>query len=104
VQRIREIASKDQETEFNARLSLAEYLNAMGKRNEAINDLASLPTEAKSAGMNFLSLKARLAILKIQMQIGDHPLESRRELVLIRSDAQHAGFGLLLKQTKDLRL
>jgi eukaryotic-like serine/threonine-protein kinase len=105
VKRIQEIASKDQETEFNARLSLAEYLNAMGKRGEAINDLASLPTEAKSAGMNFLSLKARLAILRIQIQIGGRPLaELRKEATSIKTDAQHAGFGLLLQQAKDLRL
>ena len=105
VQRIQEIASKDQETEFNARLSVAEYLNALGKHDEAINVVASLPTEAKNAGMNFLSLEARLAILKIQIQTRGRPIaQLRKEVTSIKTDARHAGFGLLVKQAQSLSL
>ena len=67
VKRIQEIASKDPETDFNSRLSLAEYLKAVGRREEAIQKFTSLPAEAKSAGMNFLSLKARLVLVRLQI-------------------------------------
>lgn len=103
MQRLREIASKDPETEFNGRLSVAEYLNAIGKRDEAIQGLASLPVDARSAGMNFVSLEARLAL--VRLQIGQRsPAELRGELAAIQAEAQRSGFGLLVQQGKNLRL
>jgi serine/threonine protein kinase/tetratricopeptide (TPR) repeat protein len=103
LQRIQEIASKDPETEFEGRLSVAEYLAATGKRDEAIQRLASLPSEAKNAGMNFISLKARLEL--VRFKIGQRPpTELRSELSSIQAEARHAGFGLLIQQAKSLRI
>jgi serine/threonine protein kinase/tetratricopeptide (TPR) repeat protein len=101
VQRIREIASKDPETDFESRLSQAEYLNALGKRDEAIQAVSSLPAQAKNAGMNFISLRARLMLVKLQKQ---NNAEERNELASIQTEAQRAGFGLLLRQAKNFRL
>ncbi len=102
-QRIKEIASKDPETEFNARLSTAEYLRAIGKREEAIQRVTSLPGEAKNAGMNFISLRARLEL--VRLKIGQRPrAELSKELSSIQTEAQHAGFGLLVQQAKNIRL
>jgi len=101
VQRIQEIASKDPETDFDGRLSVAEYLAAIGKRDEAIRYLAALPGEAKTAGMNFISLKARLALVRFRIGHGSLA-ELNRELLSIQSEARRAGFGLLLQQAKSL--
>jgi eukaryotic-like serine/threonine-protein kinase len=103
VQRIREIASKDPETEFEGRMSEAEYLSATGKRDGAIQRLASLPSDARNAGMNFISLKARLQLVRFKMGQSP-PAELRKELSSIQAEAQRAGFGLLLQQAKNLRL
>jgi len=101
VQRIHQIASKDPETEFDGRLSIAEYLSATGKRDEAIQLLASLPSEARNAGMNFISLKARLEL--VRLKIGQHPrAELMTELSSIEAEARRAGFGLLVEQVKSL--
>src|SRR5208337_4865768 len=55
VRRIQEIASKDRDVMFGNRLSIAEYLDAIGKHEEAIQELQLLPAEAKAAGRNFVS-------------------------------------------------
>jgi serine/threonine protein kinase/tetratricopeptide (TPR) repeat protein len=103
VKRIQEIASKDPETEFYGRLSSAEYLAASGKRDDAIQLIASLPADAKNAGMNFISLKARLEL--VRLKIGLRPsAELSRELSSIRNEARHAGFGLLVQQVKILSI
>src|SRR5580658_161371 len=103
VQRIQEIASKDPGTEFDGRLSVAEYLAAIGKHDEAIQRLASLPSEAKNAGMNFISLKARLEL--VRFKIGQRPpAELRKELSSIEAEARRAGFGLLVQQAKSVRV
>jgi serine/threonine protein kinase/tetratricopeptide (TPR) repeat protein len=103
VKRIQEIASKDPETEFNSRLSLAEYLKTVGKRDEAIQRVESLPAEAKSAGMNFLSLKARLAL--VQLQIGKVPaIRLRKETSSIQAEAKRAGFDLLVREANTIHL
>jgi len=103
VQRIQEIASKDPETDFDGRLSIAEYLAATGKRDQAIQLLASLPSEAKNAGMNFISLKARLEL--VRLKIGQRPtVELGKELSSIQAEARRARFGLLVQQAKTLRL
>jgi tetratricopeptide (TPR) repeat protein len=103
VQRIQEIASKDPETGFDGRMSIAEYLAATGKRDEAIQSLTSLPSEAKNARMNFLSLKARLEL--VQLKIGKQPAgELSKELSSIQSDARRAGFGLLVQHAKAVHI
>jgi serine/threonine protein kinase/tetratricopeptide (TPR) repeat protein len=101
--RIQEIASKDPETEFNSRLSLAEYLSATGQRDEAIQRVASLPAEAKRAGMNFLSLKARLKLVQLQLGQGS-PDQLRKETASIEAEAKRAGFDLLVRQARTIRL
>jgi eukaryotic-like serine/threonine-protein kinase len=103
VERIQKIASKDPETDFDGRLSIAAYLTAVGKRDEAIQLLTPLPLEARNLGMNFVSLKARLEL--VRLQIGRRPpVELAKELSSIRNEAQRAGFGLLLEQAKSLRI
>jgi serine/threonine protein kinase/tetratricopeptide (TPR) repeat protein len=103
VKRIQEIASKDPETEFNSRLSLAWYLSAIGKRDEAVRGLQSLPAEARSAGMNFLSLKARLML--VQLRIGEgSTIQLRKETESIEADAKRAGFDLLVREARRIRL
>jgi tetratricopeptide (TPR) repeat protein len=95
--RMQEIGSKDPETAFNNRLSLAEYLKTIGKRDEAILKVQSLAAEAKSAGMNFLSLKARLAL--VQLQIGKVPASQlRKETSSVQTEAKRAGFNLLVRE------
>ncbi len=103
VRRIQEIASKDPETEFLGRLSVAEYLAAIGKGDEAIQLLASLPSDAKNAGMNFLSLKARLELVRLKTRLR-RPVELSKELSSIQTEARRAGFGLLVQQAKSLTL
>jgi eukaryotic-like serine/threonine-protein kinase len=101
--RIQDIASKDSETGFNSRLSLAEYVDALGNREEAIQRLELLPAEAKSAGMNFISLKARLAL--VRLQIGKVPVvQLRKETAAIQTDAKLAGFDLLIREAKSIHL
>lgn len=103
VKRIQEIASKDPETNFNSRLSLAEYLKAVGRREEAIQKVTSLPAEAKSAGMNFLSLKARLVLLKLRIG-SDSAVQLRKEAASIQTEAKRAGFDLLVREARSSRL
>ena len=97
VRRIKEIASKDRDVMFGNRLSIADYLKAVGKRSEAIQELQSLPVEAKAAGRNFLSLEARLALAKLRT--GEMPsTELRKELSSIQIEAARAGFRLLAQK------
>jgi len=103
VQRIQEIGSKDPGTDFDGRLSMAEYLAATGKRDEAVQRLASLPGEAKNAGMNFISLRTRLAL--VRFKAGQSPRgELKKELSTVRDEAKRAGFGLLVQQAKSIHL
>ena len=103
VQRIQDIGTKDPGTDFDGRLSVSEYLAATGKRDEAIQRLASLPAQARNEGMNFISLKARLALVRFKIGQSPHG-ELKKELSSIRDEAKHAGFGLLVQQAKSLRL
>jgi eukaryotic-like serine/threonine-protein kinase len=103
VKRMQEIATTDQGTSFDSRLSIAEYLYASGKRAEAIQQVASLPEEAKHAGLNFVALKARLELVKLQ--VGQRsPGDLRRELASIKAEASHAGFKLLVERGRGIRL
>jgi serine/threonine protein kinase/tetratricopeptide (TPR) repeat protein len=99
VQRIQEIASKDPETGFSGRLSIAEYLAATGKRDQAIQLLASVPTEAKNAGMNFISLKVRIELVRLKTGV-QPPAELSEELSSIQAEARRSGFGLLVQQSR----
>jgi tetratricopeptide (TPR) repeat protein len=103
VHRIQEIASKDPETEFDSRLSVAEYLSATGKHEEAIQLLAPLPMEAKNAGMNYISLKARLALVRFRIGLRP-PAVLKKELSSIQAEARQAGFGLLVHQATRLHM
>ena len=102
VKRIQEIASTDHDVAFHNRLSIAEYLEALGKRSEALRQLESLPEEAKSSGRNFVSLEARLALVKLQH--GHRPpVELRKELSSIQAEANRAGFKLLSARVRRIR-
>jgi tetratricopeptide (TPR) repeat protein len=103
VVRIREIASADRDVTFDSRLSIAEYFSALGKYSDALQLLQSLPSEAKSAGDNFMSLQARMALVKIQ--VGRRPpSELRKELSSIEAEAKRAGFKLLIQRANRIRL
>jgi tetratricopeptide (TPR) repeat protein len=103
VKRIQEIATTDQEGSFDSRLSIAEYLHASGKQAEAIQQIASLPEDAKRAGRNFAALEARLELVKLL--IGQRPpADLRKELSSIQAEASHAGFTLLVERARSLRL
>jgi len=97
VRRIQEIASKDRDVMFGNRLSIAEYLDAIGKHEEAIQELQLLPAEAKAAGRNFVSLQARLALVKLREKELSAS-ELRKELSSIRTEAMRAGFRLLAER------
>lgn len=101
VQRMEEIASKDPETAFDSRLSTAEYLAAIGRREEAIQRIVSIPSEAKNAGMNFLSLRSRLELVRLNNNRRP-AAQQRHELSSIQAEARRAGFGLLLQKIKSI--
>jgi serine/threonine protein kinase/tetratricopeptide (TPR) repeat protein len=103
VKRMQEITTKDQETSFDARLSIAEYLNATGKHADAIQQIASIPEEAKNAGLNFAAFVARLEL--VRLQVGQQPRATlRKELASIQADADRAGFKLLVERAKSIRI
>ncbi len=97
VNRLQTIVTGDREAQFDSRLSVAEYLNAMGKPEDAVGQLMPVPKEAKSAGMNFVSLKSRLALLKLQLSLKPPP-DAAQELASIRAAARSAGFTLLTQE------
>jgi len=102
VKRIQEIASKDRDVAFGNRISIAEYLNAIGQRDEAIQQLESLPSEARNSGRNFVSLEGRLALAKLQ--VGHRPpAEIRKELSSIQAEANRAGFKLIAEKASRIR-
>jgi len=102
VKRIQEIASKDRDTAFENRISIAEYLNAIGQRDDAIRQLQTLPSEARSSGRTFASLEGRLALVKLQAGLR-RTAEVRRELSSIQAEANRAGFKLLAEKAARLR-
>jgi tetratricopeptide (TPR) repeat protein len=97
VEQIQPLASKDPETNFESRLSIAEFLGATKKTDDAIQLLKSLPSEAQRAGMHFIALESRLEMVKLRTKKapGSKP---GKELDSIRSEARQAGFGLLLEK------
>ena len=95
IKRINEIASSDRDIMFGSRLSIAEYLDATGKRAEAIQQLQSVPSEAKASGRNYIALEARLALAKLRAT-GPHDPALQKELAAISSAAKEAGFRSLL--------
>lgn len=102
VKRIQEIASKDRDVSFENRISMAEYLSATGQGGEAIQQIQTLPAEARQSGRNFMSLEGRLAMVKLRA--GQRPAaELRKELANIRAEANHAGFKLLAEKAARIR-
>ena len=102
VKRMEEISSKNRDTAFDNRLSIGEYLAATGKRTEAIQQIASLPAEAKRMGLNFTSLRARLMLVKLRA--GERPRsELTKELASIRSEAVRAGFNILAERARHIQ-
>ena len=102
MKRIEEIASKDHEVAFEGRLSIAEYLNVIGKRSEALQRLETLPPEATKYGLNFISLESRLALTKLQIGYRS-PAETRRELAAIKREANRFGFKLISQRADRIR-
>jgi eukaryotic-like serine/threonine-protein kinase len=94
--RIRKIASQDPDTSFENRMSLAEYLAATGRKTEAVEQIRTLPADAKQHGRNFVELEAELLLLKLQAD--DHTSSASRTQALssIRKHAERAGFKLLI--------
>jgi serine/threonine protein kinase/tetratricopeptide (TPR) repeat protein len=97
--RIRKIASQDPDTSFENRMSLAEYLAALGHKADAVQQIRTLPAEAKQQGSNFVELEAELLLLKLE---ADHHTSSAsriQALASIRKRAQRAGFKLPVSRT-----
>ncbi|MFZ0956229.1 MAG: serine/threonine-protein kinase [Candidatus Sulfotelmatobacter sp.] len=96
--RIRKIASQDPDASFENRLSLAEYFAATGHKAEAVEQIRTLPADAKQHGRNFAELEAEMLLLKLQTE--DHASSASRAQALssIRKRAERAGFQLLISQ------
>ncbi|HVO80851.1 MAG TPA: protein kinase [Terriglobales bacterium] len=103
VKRIQEIATTDPDVAFDNRLSMADYFSASGEYSEALQQLQSLPSEARKAGRNFTSLQARVALVKLQAGRRPAP-ELRKELSSIEAEARRAGFSLLIQRANRIRL
>ncbi|MGD1025154.1 MAG: protein kinase [Candidatus Sulfotelmatobacter sp.] len=102
--RIRQIASQDPDTSFENRMSLATYLKATGHSTEAVQQIRSLPAEAKQRGSNFAALEAELFLLELEAD-GHTSAGARKEsLSSIRRRAERAGFGLLISRMAHVRV
>jgi tetratricopeptide (TPR) repeat protein len=97
--RIRKIASEDPDTNFENRMSLAEYLAATGHKTEALEQIRTLPADAKQHGRNFAELEAELLLLKLQTDNHTSLASRTQALSSIRKRAERAGFKLLISQT-----
>jgi serine/threonine protein kinase/tetratricopeptide (TPR) repeat protein len=95
--RIRKIASEDPDTSFENRMSLAEYLAATGRKAEALEQIRTLPADAKQRGRNFAELEGELLLLKLDSHTS--PASRAQALASIRKRAERAGFKLLISQT-----
>lgn len=103
VSRIQEIKSSDREVYFQNRLSIAEYLRATGKRSEAIQQLESVPSDAKKSGFILVSLEARFALATLRTGLRPDA-ELRQELSSIREQANQIGFKLLAEKVATARI
>src|SRR5271165_493739 len=102
--RIRKIASQDPDTSFENHISLATYLKATGHTTEAVQQIRSLPAEAKQRGSNFAALEAELFLLELEAD-GHASSGARKEaLSSIRKRAERAGFGLLTTRMAHVRV
>ena len=93
--RIRKIASQDPDTSFENRMSLAEYLAATGQKDDALQQIRTLPADAKQHGRNFAELEAELLLLKLETGNRISPEARTQRLSSIRKRAERAGFKLL---------
>jgi serine/threonine protein kinase/tetratricopeptide (TPR) repeat protein len=96
--RIRKIASEDPDTNFENRMSLAEYLAATGHKTEALEQIRTLPADAKQHGRNFAELEAELLLLKLETDQRTSLASRTQALSSIRKRAERAGFKLLISQ------
>jgi tetratricopeptide (TPR) repeat protein/TolB-like protein len=93
--RIRKIASQDPDTSFENRMSLAEYLAATGHKADAVQQIRTLPADAKQHGRNFEELEAELLLWKFQADNHVSPASRAQALASVRKRAEQAGFRLL---------
>ncbi len=96
---IRKIASEDPDTSFENRMSLAVYLAATGHKAEALEQIRTLPADAKQRGRNFAELEAELLLLKLRIDSHASSASRAQTLSSIRKRAERAGFKLLISQT-----
>src|SRR5580692_5714010 len=96
--RIRKIASQDPDASFENRMSLAEYLAATGHKAEAVEQIRTLPADAKQHGRNFVELEAELLLLKLQSDDRASSASRTQTLSSIRKRAERAGFKLLSRR------
>ena len=96
--RIRKIASQDPDASFENRMSLAEYLAATGHKAEAVEQIRTLPADAKQHGRNFVELEADLLLLTLQTDGHISTASRTQALSSIRKRAERAGFKLLSRR------
>lgn len=102
--RIRTIASQDPDTSFENRMSLAEYLAATGHSADALEQVRTLPSEAKQRGRNFEALGAELQLLKLESRGKGSSAAQQAALASIRKRAGQAGFNLLISRAAHNRV
>ena len=99
--RIRKTPSQDPDTNFEGRMSLAEYLAATGHVADAVQEIRTLPAEAKQHGSNFADLEAELLLLKLGAENHTPSATHAQVLASIRKRAERAGFKLLTSRAHE---
>jgi hypothetical protein len=79
-------------------MSLAEYLAATGHKAEAVEQIRTLPADAKQHGRNFVELEADLLLLTLQTDGHISTASRTQALSSIRKRAERAGFKLLSRR------
>jgi tetratricopeptide (TPR) repeat protein/tRNA A-37 threonylcarbamoyl transferase component Bud32 len=102
--RIRTIASQDPDTSFENRISLADYLAATGHIADALQQMRTLPSEAKQRGRNFEALEAELQLLKLEASGKGSSAAQQAALASVRKRAGQAGFNLLTSRAAHNRV
>ena len=92
---IRRIASQDPDTSFENRMSLAIYLKATGHMTDALQQIRTLPSDAKLRGRNFAALEAELLLLTLDTGNHTSSVARRGALSSVHKRAERAGFKLL---------
>lgn len=102
ISRIKQISSTDRDVMFNSRMAVAEYLDAIGKRAEAVEELQLVPTDAQAAGRHFIALEAGLVLARLRFPDTRDP-KFERETRAIKNAAAKSGFSLLVIEAERLR-